>query len=138
MIKIKKSEFGTFIKNLQKNYSVFAHVTDGKATAFKKIKSADDINNKVLNTKRSPKEIFFPQSEVLFKYTEKGMEVPKREEKPFAIWGMRNKICIKIHIGKKNTTIALFSILPAINRFPPVSATGSMVVLSMKQVPIFL
>ena len=90
MIKIKKSEFGTFIKNLQKNYSVFAHVTDGKATAFKKIKSADDINNKVLNTKRSPKEIFFPQSEVLFKYTEKGMEVPKREEKPFAIWGMRN------------------------------------------------
>ncbi len=90
MIKIKKSEFSEFIKNLQKNYSVFAPVTDGKATAFKKIKSADDINNKILNTKRSPKEIFFPQSEVLFQYTERGMEVPKREEKPFAIWGMRN------------------------------------------------
>ncbi|MBC8415133.1 MAG: 4Fe-4S ferredoxin, partial [Candidatus Cloacimonetes bacterium] len=60
MIKIKKSEFNKFIENLQKNYSVFAPVTDGKATAFKKIKSADDINNKVLNTKRSLKEIFFP------------------------------------------------------------------------------
>ena len=90
MIKIYKKDFDKFIKNLQKNFDVFAPVTDGKAISFQKISKADEINNKILNTKKSPKSIFFPQSEVLFQYTDDGMQVPERNERPFAVWGMRN------------------------------------------------
>ena len=90
MVKISKKDFGKFIENLQKDFAVFAPVTDGKATGFKKITSAKEINNDVLNTKKSPKEIFFPQSEVLFQYTKEGLKVPERSEKPFAVWGMRS------------------------------------------------
>ncbi len=90
MIKIKKKEFEKFIKDLQKKYDIFAPVTVGKATGFQKIGSVKEINNEVLNTRKSPKEIFFPQSEVLFQYTEDGLKVPERNEKPFAIWGMRS------------------------------------------------
>jgi len=90
MIKIKKSNFENFIGYLKKDFCVYAPAKEGKKYAFKKIDSIKDIANDLLNVDKSPKEIFFPQSEVLFQYSEEGMKVPERKEKPYAIWGMRN------------------------------------------------
>ncbi|MCD4818752.1 MAG: 4Fe-4S dicluster domain-containing protein [Candidatus Cloacimonetes bacterium] len=90
MVKIKKTELSGLINYLSEKYQVFAPVKDGKKTSFQKIKSADEIIDSIPNTNLSPKSIFFPQAEVLFKYDENGIKVPKKDEKPFAVWGMRN------------------------------------------------
>ncbi len=89
MIKIRKTGLKDFIDFVQKEYDVFAPVEDGKKTAFKKINSAFEIVHSIVNTDLSPKNVFFPQSEVLFQYDKDGLKVPKRNEKPIAVWGMR-------------------------------------------------
>lgn len=89
MIKIDKKDFPKLIKFLQKEYDVFAPVQDGKSTNFGKIESVDDILLSSSNTKKSPKEIFFPQAEILFQYTDEGLKIPEKEGKPYAIWGAR-------------------------------------------------
>jgi len=90
MIKIKKNELSELIKHLSDKYRVFAPVIDGKKTSFKKVESASEIVDSILNTDFSPKNIFFPQAEVLFQYDENGIKVPPEKEKPIAVWGMRN------------------------------------------------
>ncbi len=89
MIKIKHEELQSFLDFLQEKYSVFAPVKYGKETAFKKITSASEIDKSKYNTNLSPKEIFFPQSEVMFTYTKDGLKVPSKIEKPIAVWGLR-------------------------------------------------
>ena len=90
MIKIKKTKLNEFIDFLMEKYSVYAPVEHGKKTTFAKIETALEIDHSIYNTTKSPKEVFFPQAEVLFKYSKDGLKVPKRNEKPFALWGIRN------------------------------------------------
>jgi len=90
MIKIKKTELNKFIDFLMKDYDVYSPADVGKKAAFKKINSAFEIRHDLTNTHLSPKNVFFPQSEVIFKYSEDGLNVPNRDEKPIAVWGMRN------------------------------------------------
>jgi ferredoxin len=90
MIKIKKTGLKDFIEFVQKEYDVFAPVEDGKKTAFKKISSAFEIVHDIVNSDLSPKEVFFPQSEVLFEYDEKGLKTPEHKTKPIAVWGLRH------------------------------------------------
>ncbi len=89
MIKIKHDELNLFIDFLQNKFTVFAPVKFGKETAYKKISSAGEIDSSKLNTTLNPKEIFFPQSEVMFTYTQDGLKTPAKIDKPVAVWGMR-------------------------------------------------
>ncbi|MDO9577339.1 MAG: 4Fe-4S dicluster domain-containing protein [Candidatus Cloacimonadales bacterium] len=90
MVKIKKTRLKDFIDFVQQEYDVFAPTEVGKKTAFKKIDSAFEIIHDIVNTDRSPKEVFFPQSEVLFEYGKDGLKTPERKEKPIAVWGLRH------------------------------------------------
>ncbi len=90
MIKIKKTALNGLIEFLLKDYDVYGPADEGKKTAFRKINSAFEIRNDITNTHLSPKNVFFPQSEVMFEYTKEGMKVPEKDEKPIAVWGMRN------------------------------------------------
>jgi ferredoxin len=90
MIKFKKTGLKDFIEFVQQEYDVFAPVEEGKKTAFRQIKSAFEIVHGIVNTDLSPKNVFFPQSEVLFQYAEEGLKVSERNAKPIAVWGMRN------------------------------------------------
>ena len=87
MIEIKKTNFADFIQNLMNDYQVFAPKKDGNKISFSEIKNADEI--KEAHTAKSAKSIFFPQAEVLFTYSEKGIKVPDLQQKPIAIWGIR-------------------------------------------------
>jgi ferredoxin len=89
MIKIKHEQLTALIDFLTEKYQVYAPVTHGKETAFKKISSASEINNSKYNTSLNPKDIFFPQSEVMFTYTKEGIKTPPAQDKPIAVWGLR-------------------------------------------------
>lgn len=89
MIKLEKDAFTGFVKELTAKYAVFAPVISSGKSMFGNISSVKDIDMSRLNTERSPKEIFFPHSEVLFEYDENGIRVADGNEKPIAVWGMR-------------------------------------------------
>ena len=89
MVKIEKTKFKQFIDNLRENFTVFAPVHDGEVSGFKEVKSGDDIHLTIQNTDKTPKELFFPQTEVIFRYNEDGIKTSKKSNKPFALWGVR-------------------------------------------------
>ncbi len=89
MIRLEKDGFKNFIEELIAEYAVFAPVMKDGKHMFGNISSVEDIDSSRLNTEMSPKEIFFPHSEVLFEYDENGIRVADGEMKPIAVWGMR-------------------------------------------------
>jgi sulfhydrogenase subunit beta (sulfur reductase) len=89
MVKLKKEDFGDFIRALLGDYTVYAAVTVDEKSAFRAIASAEEIADQCLVTDRSPKEIFFPHSEVLFEYDTDGVREVQKPGKPIVVWGLR-------------------------------------------------
>lgn len=54
------------------------------------VASAGEIAPDVPVTDLSPKEIFFPQSEVMFRFSGGAIEPPADQGPPIAVWGLRN------------------------------------------------
>lgn len=71
MKKISKKDMNEFIPSLMKNYTVYAPVNVDGIFSFKPITNFQGIDLNYQNSKKPPKEIFFPQSETMFEY-EKG------------------------------------------------------------------
>ncbi len=67
--KLDKKDFENFLKDLIETYDLFAPVqlTDG-VSIFKKIENPEEVNLTQLVPQKSAKEVFFPQSEVMFRY----------------------------------------------------------------------
>jgi len=89
MIKVDKLRFDEFLDKLAKTYRVFAPVAAGRISSFQQITAAADIGVNIVNTSKSPKELFFPQAELLFRYDEESITDATPAEKPLAIWGVR-------------------------------------------------
>ncbi len=89
MVRLEKGKFDDFIRSLAEDYIVYAAVTAGGKSSFKVVASAGEIDEGRLLTDRSPKEIFFPHSEVLFEYDGDGIRETKKAAKPIAVWGLR-------------------------------------------------
>ena len=89
MVRLPKDKFSDFMISLMEDYAVYAPVTADGKSSFKAIESAEDIDSSCLVTDRTPKEVFFPHSEVLFEYDENGVREVERADKPIAVWGLR-------------------------------------------------
>ncbi|MEA1987262.1 MAG: 4Fe-4S dicluster domain-containing protein [Candidatus Marinimicrobia bacterium] len=89
IIKINKNKFDKFFKILKGNYDVFAPIGDGMNSKFSRVKSIKEINLDISNTDKSPKEIFFPQTEILFNFESQKINLNAEKNKSFAVWGMR-------------------------------------------------
>lgn len=89
MVRLEKDKFGDFIRSLLSEYTVYAAVSADGKSCFKAIESAGEIDQGCLVTDRTPKEVFFPHSEVLFEYDEDGVREVEKAGKPIAVWGMR-------------------------------------------------
>lgn len=89
MYKVKTADLKKFFAYLNKKYQIFAPVKSGSETEFGKVSSPDEVDFSRLNTTLNPKEIFFPRSETMFYYDEKGIKTPVKAEKPAAVWGLR-------------------------------------------------
>ena len=89
---INKKDIGKVLEYLAKEYSLYAPVSDDKITYdFELIEDEGKVELDFANTQESPKKLFFPQYEVLFRYDKDGKtEVPEIEtEKKTVIFGMR-------------------------------------------------
>ena len=89
MVRLEKGKLGDFIRSLLSDYTVYAPVTANGKSRFEAIESAEDIDLPCLVTDRSPKEVFFPHSEVLFEYDANGIRQIEKADKPIAVWGLR-------------------------------------------------
>jgi len=92
-MKIAKNEVVSFLDSLIREYKVFAPVKRDSFVVFQEIHSGSEALLDYANSKKPPKEIFFPQSEVMFAYSLHGeglgIEEPAFEEKPRVIFGIR-------------------------------------------------
>ena len=89
MVRLEKQRLGDFIRSLMDGYAIYAAVTEDGKSRFRAIESAEEIDQGCLVTHTTPKEVFFPHSEVLFEYGENGIREVEKGSKPIAIWGMR-------------------------------------------------
>ena len=65
---IEKSKMPFLIGELAKEYEVFAPVKEKNMVSFEKFSSGNEAYLDFRNTKKPPKEVFFPQTETLFTY----------------------------------------------------------------------
>jgi len=65
---IKKSKIPVLIKDLTMEYEVFAPVKQRGFVSFERVSSGNEACLEFQNTKKPPKEIFLPQTEILFGY----------------------------------------------------------------------
>ena len=91
-MKIAKNEVVSLLDSLIREYKVFAPVKRDSFVVFQEIHSGSEARLDYTNSKKPPKEIFFPQCEVLFTYDLHGeglgIEEPAFEEKR-VIFGIR-------------------------------------------------
>jgi sulfhydrogenase subunit beta (sulfur reductase) len=90
MVRLDKEKIDDFIRELSAEYSVYAPGSVGGKTGFKLIESGNEIDTLSLVTDISPKDIFFPPSEVLFEYDKDGIRAAEPSHRPIAVWGMRS------------------------------------------------
>ncbi|MDY6862222.1 MAG: 4Fe-4S dicluster domain-containing protein [Thermodesulfobacteriota bacterium] len=90
---IEKKDIKSWIEGLFADYEVYAPVLDEKkGKVYKKVESTEDINLEFLNSKNSPKDIYFPQTERLFSFSRKdemGLIPPHMDDKKKIVFGIR-------------------------------------------------
>ena len=90
---LKKDRLQGLFERLMEERQVFAPVKKGEVILIREMGSPSGVILQYRNAKESPKSVFFPQRETLFRYrTEKGktqMEVPSDESKGRVLFGIR-------------------------------------------------
>jgi hypothetical protein len=68
-LKLNKKDFNNFLQSLMDQYDLYAPVqlADG-VSVFKKIDQPGEVNLSQLHTQKPAKDVFFPQSDVMFRY----------------------------------------------------------------------
>ena len=71
--KLDKRDFASFLRALMDHYDLFAPVQLAEGvSAYKKIDRPEEVNFVLLNPQKPVKEVFFPQSEVMFCFQKVG------------------------------------------------------------------
>jgi len=78
---LKKEEVGKLYNELEKEYKFYAPTKVKGNIAFKKISNAEEIELDYLNSKVPPKDVLFPQKEIIFEYKYEGKDVIIEERK---------------------------------------------------------
>ena len=89
---IKKKDILNLLKSLTKEYNIFVPVEENGDARFSEFKSGQGISWDYRNTKISPKEILFPQTETLFSFgtgTKVKPEGPTTGTRNYLIFGIR-------------------------------------------------
>jgi ferredoxin len=73
--KLDKKDFKPFLQSLMVEFDLFAPVQLAEGVAvFKKIDRPDEVDFSSSNTQKPAKEVFFPQSETMFRYEKTGKQ----------------------------------------------------------------
>ena len=72
-LKLDKRDFGSFLQSLIDQFDLYAPVELAEGvSAYQKIDQPDEVKFSILNPQKPLKEVFFPQSEVMFCYGKVG------------------------------------------------------------------
>lgn len=93
MKKIAKSKLNDFITRLMEGYAVYGPVEEEGIVSFRRLATPEEIKLDYQNSKKPPKEVLFPQTEMMFHY-EKGegrirLESTEEVEEDRALFGVR-------------------------------------------------
>lgn len=102
--KLDKKDFKPFLKSLLEEYDLFAPVQliEG-VSVFKKIDHPDEVAPLTFNTQKPAKEVFFPQSEAMFRYEKAG-----KQHRVTSTEGVGRK---RVILGARPCDIQAFSIM---------------------------
>ena len=90
ILKIKKNKIGLLLKKLIPKYRVVGPVESDGITSFKEITSdSQRLTFNFYNTDKSPKDIIFPQVEIMFTYDGEKIQPIEYKGKPTIIFGIR-------------------------------------------------
>ncbi len=82
-LRLDKKDFLPFLQSLIDHYDLFAPVELAEGvSAYRRIDRPEEVNFKVLNPQKPLKEVFFPQTEVMFSYQKAGKKnqvIPLKE-----------------------------------------------------------
>ena len=91
--KIDKTDINAFLGSLLQDYALYAPAREAKYVTFREIHAPEEIVWDCLVTREPPKDVFLPQTEVLFSYIRgaDGVVVQSNEavERERIVWGMR-------------------------------------------------
>src|SRR4030065_2645266 len=74
-LKLDKKDFKPFLQSLMDEYDLFAPVQLAEGVSvYKKIDRPDEVDLSSSNTQKPTKEVFFPQSETMFRYEKAGKQ----------------------------------------------------------------
>ncbi|RLC69380.1 MAG: 4Fe-4S ferredoxin, partial [Chloroflexi bacterium] len=92
-LKLSKEEMANLLDELRREFRVVAPVRREGLILFEEIGSGKEAQLDFGNSRKSPKDFFFPQMEVLFSYqlsdNELKIEEPQHEPRKTVIFGMR-------------------------------------------------
>ncbi len=90
---IAKKDVARFLARLLKDYIVYAPTRVAEVVSFRQIGSPNDVDWDTVVTRKPPKEVFFPETEVLFSYEQAdgGLALRSTEavETERIVWGIR-------------------------------------------------
>jgi len=74
-LKLDKKDFNPFLQSLMDEYDLFAPVQLAEGVSvYKKIDRPDEVDLSTSNPQKPAKEVFFPQSEIMFRYEKTGKQ----------------------------------------------------------------
>ncbi|RLE12962.1 4Fe-4S ferredoxin [Candidatus Aerophobetes bacterium] len=89
MKKISKKEMNKFIQSLMADYTILAPVNIEGIFFFKPVADFQGIDGEYKNSKKPPKEVFFPQTETMFKYKDGKVESTEKVKGKRILLGVR-------------------------------------------------
>ena len=93
MIKLKRENLKKFFDNVSEKYPLFLPLKNGANTDYGCYDGVKEFDLDTLKTSKSPKDVFFPQSENMMKFRTEGKNIEivdvREEKQPFVIFGVR-------------------------------------------------
>ncbi len=93
MIRIKKTALPDLYRAIEKDYPLYLPVKKANCVDFDRYEEGKEVSLETLRTVKSPKDMFFPQSEDLVKFRVDGQNIEvidiRTEAKPFVVMGVK-------------------------------------------------
>ncbi len=89
LFKIEKEKLKGIVDLLISKHDLFGPSRTNGLVTFAKIKSSDELELDVFNTDKSAKDMFFPQTDMMFSYKNNEITNPSTRKKPIAVFGIR-------------------------------------------------
>jgi len=87
--KLNKTKLGDFLEQLAEKFAVYAPLEKGDITAFAELEHGQLPALDFLRTQKPPKDIFYPQTEVILRFGKDGTKSNEYTGKPIAVFGAR-------------------------------------------------